>query len=347
MKSKFQVYYHKGCVDGTTAAAMLYNKVPEGSLFTPIQYGDTITLDESIGNVVFVDFTPTKEMYEQIMSHLTDEGKLYIFDHHITGLNGFKEYYDNDPRVVFHYNQDKCGTMIASGLRTLEKMEVIELIDKDNIYSNIGAPSYDYEILSIGRRRFVRLIDIRDRWVDVDPEEKKLADRLSLFLGAGKYTSKPIEEVYRLTRNMKIHDVEEMCSLGEILEISNRNRAEAIIAKADKTFLRDSNGKTISLAIAIVEGNISDVGSLWSNTKTDEAEDRAMFVGVIFNIEKDEVILSVRSSKNVNAAFFCEMNGGGGHKSAAGCRLSKATTITYKDIKERILKTIRENPICD
>lgn len=347
MKSKFQVYYHKGCVDGSTAAAMIFNKVPAGSVFTPIQYGDTITLDDWVGSVVFVDFTPTKEMYEQIIEHLSDDGRLYIFDHHISGLDRFKDYYNGDERVVFHYNQDKCGAMIASSLKTLEDMEVVDIIDKNNIYSNIGAPSYNYEVLSIGKRRFVELVDIRDRWVDAETDDKKLADRLTLFLRAGKYTNKPIEDVYNLIKNIKLHDVDEMCDLGEILEISNMNRAEALIAKADKTIVKDSNGKAISLALAIVEGNISDVGSLWSTTKFDMSADGAMFVGIIFNIEKDEVILSVRSSNNVSSAFFCEMNGGGGHKSAAGCHLSNATSITYKDIKERILKTIRENPICD
>ena len=70
--------------------------------------------------------------------------------------------------------------------------------------------------------------------------------------------------------------------------------------------------------------------------------------GVIINIrhreslkvylEKNVFKISVRSSRNVNAAQFCAQFGGGGHAEAAGCQLSG----TLEEVKATLRAAVNE-----
>lgn len=60
--------------------------------------------------------------------------------------------------------------------------------------------------------------------------------------------------------------------------------------------------------------------------------------GITMKQDGDAWKISVRSTDNLNAADLCAKFGGGGHKAAAGCKL----TMSYDEAKARLVKAVTE-----
>lgn len=347
------VYYHKGCNDGTGAAVSLFSKVPKGSTFIPIQYGDEININVDYADIIFADYCPTIEDIESILSKLNEESRLIILDHHISAINKFKEYYKNnkiDDRLLFYFDNGMCGSLIAYHLRDLYNVERgTSVTETDDIFTNLTSESIVREEFFLGgaKQRFYELLDIRDRWVDKDEDEKLEADYLSSFLQLTDWTNKDIEDLYELVEGMDFDGLSDMLDYGEIAYRVNHNQAKSIVAKASKySVVNKETSKTVEVAISFTNVNISDAGSLWAKEVLERGEENhSLFVGVIIIPEDELVVFSVRSNEHTSAKVFCESFGGGGHVQASGARVPDLYKKTPEEIIKAVIQSVEKEKV--
>lgn len=337
------VYYHKNCNDGTGAAVALFSKVPSNAKFIPIQYGDKITIESNYVDIVFADFCPTKDDIDMILKQIDERSRLIILDHHATALANIKSYVDSnkpDNRLLFYFDNTMCGSLIAFHIRNLSKIELSgTIMESDDVFTNLTPESIVREDFFLGgaKHRFYELLDIRDRWVDVDEEEKKEADYLSSFLYISEWNKKPISELYEIVEDIDFDGLNDMLNYGEIAYITKIRQAETLVTKASKhVVINQDSSKEVELAVCFTSENISDAGSLWNKMGSENGDRCSLFVGIIVIPDDELIVFSARSSENVSARAFCESFGGGGHVQASGARVPEL----YKKSPDEIIKTI-------
>lgn len=87
------VLYHRHCMDGKGAAAVVAHKHP-GARFFPMQYGDEIPLplDKLRGSKVYiVDYSMKVDQMREVKEAVGELGSVLWFDHHKTALETQKE----------------------------------------------------------------------------------------------------------------------------------------------------------------------------------------------------------------------------------------------------------------
>ncbi len=79
-KASIICLYHANCMDGLTAAAIVYRFFKGAAEFKAVSYGDKVPLDEMYGkHVYFVDFTFPPE---EVMPYIDQFKTLTVIDHH-------------------------------------------------------------------------------------------------------------------------------------------------------------------------------------------------------------------------------------------------------------------------
>lgn len=131
---KTEIYYHGNCIDGFAAAAVFWEHIPNAT-FKPVNYGKTPAPEEGTESIIFLDFTPDIEWFNQYAPIVKD---IMILDHHIDKVPVLREVVLRWPHFKIVYSQDLSGAMIAwqtiNGIYEAEEIpHVINLIGKRDL----------------------------------------------------------------------------------------------------------------------------------------------------------------------------------------------------------------------
>lgn len=347
VSNKYQVFYHKNCNDGTGAAVAMYSKVPTGSSFTPIQYGDDVEIEDGVTHVMFLDFTPAPDKLNSVLKVLPEDGRVIILDHHMTGVSNLETFLSGggDDRVLYYIDQGKCGSMISHIVKRPSNYIRSENPIKDKeIFTNIESTSImsPFNPVKDSKYEFYTLLDIRDRWIETTPELKVRADELSSFLYLSGWTDKDVKECAEILNVLTRDDIDEMVNIGSYVNQLNMKKSKSMVEKSKKFDVKDKDGKLIKLALTFTNDVVSDAGSIWSSENPDVG---SLFVGVMILPHDELVVLSTRSNDHASAKVFCEALGGGGHVRASGARVEDFYNKTPNEMIEVIIDTIEKNSI--
>ncbi|MDB5224750.1 MAG: putative phosphoesterase, dhha1 [Candidatus Adlerbacteria bacterium] len=130
--------YHKDCIDGTTAAAVLLRKFPEAQLF-PLKHGYA---PEDIAPALAA-LTPKTVVYTLdcglgVQEFLTAGNKVTTIDHHIGGKEEFETLVQNNPNYTYIFNNDKSGASLtwATLFPDEAQPELIALVEDSDLWKH-------------------------------------------------------------------------------------------------------------------------------------------------------------------------------------------------------------------
>lgn len=105
------VYYHNGCMDGLGAAYAVWAALGrDDTVYIPVDYTDTIEPPTHPCVITFVDFCPSREVLEKLLS-LPWVTKTQIIDHHASAERLLSEI--DHPRLLKVFDMVKSGATLA------------------------------------------------------------------------------------------------------------------------------------------------------------------------------------------------------------------------------------------
>lgn len=325
------VYYHNPCPDGIAGAWCAWNYFEGGygsKLKGPIDYNgcrpeEEITAKllkrkdtDDLKNVTiyFIDVLPTRD----ILGLCAVAKQVVIMDHHKTN----HEYISTLPKIdnlVVHFDLERSGAQIA----------------------------WDYFNPGTERPWFIDYIGDRDLWTWKLPDSRAINSGLQNqghLDSLGKF-----DTFWRTNKDTEPEIV--MTQLAECGKAIESYQAR-IIEQAKKNavsiaYILEDGSEPYVWAGTINQDLVSELGNILAERELpphNKMGDSAMpFFSVIYSYDiiKDEYKLSLRSSdKNPNAADVSAIakrldSHGGGHKHAAGCKISREMFWEYFGSLER------------
>ena len=195
---------------------------------------------------------------------------------------------------------------------------------------------------------FFDFLDVRDRWISDHPLiSKSDADALAMYLFNNDFANSSLKEARHLYHRITNDDVDLLYRFVEyghtILSYVQRQAKDLVDRNGAKSVVQDIDGKAIELCVVSSSGGLSDAASYWNTLCQPKP---SIFVGAVFDLNKEVTQLSIRSKSGAKARLLAEalvnegiaLNGGG-HDEAAGARLLGVRG----DIVELITNFIKSN----
>lgn len=129
--------YHKSCIDGTTAAAVLLRKFPDIMLF-PVGHSD---IEDTLAQIREIDGKDSEIYFVDITAGIEDllKGKYKItaIDHHIGGKERMEKIVAENDNVTYIFDNNKSGASLAwSYLFPDEKApEIIKYVEDSDLWT--------------------------------------------------------------------------------------------------------------------------------------------------------------------------------------------------------------------
>lgn len=132
MSTNFIVYYHDQCMDGFTAAAIVY-AYTTAPAFIPVNYRAMPVLEgEEKKDLIFVDFTPPLEWVKENCDKI---GSIIILDHHADKEEEAQAIADYHPHTVVRFSKVKSGAGITWDYFFGGEMpEVVRLVSERDLW---------------------------------------------------------------------------------------------------------------------------------------------------------------------------------------------------------------------
>lgn len=301
------VYYHDSCADGFGAAFAAWLKLGDAAEYVPVQYGREPCLDGLDGvDIYILDFSfPLPVMHK--MFEIAN--KVVWLDHHKTAFEAMGKsvdevyrVHDRDQDVILDNN--KSGALLAWEYFHPEK-EMSELI---------------------------RMIDDRDRW------QFKMA--MSKAAHAGLMANRPwkFDQWKGFTNLVHNNALGGLVAEGQVLLKKMAADVESSAKHANKCEISSRRGATKDIpggdwhigSYWFVEGlavncasNISEVGHALAN--------QSGTYGLVwwYSATESAAVCSLRSNGDYDVSAIAKQFGGGGHKNAAGFKVSMTKLLEW------------------
>lgn len=305
---KVLIAYHANCIDGFTAAWVVWNYhteeleyAEENIIAVPVQYQEEHTAirdaleehGEAITQLYIVDFSLTPEAMTEL-SEACPWLKITMLDHHRTAMemwsgNPDREFYARSEPVVFNYtvwiDQRESGASLTWKY----------LFDTDDVPELI---------------KYVRDYDL---WKFEYPETKGLNKVFRLT----KQTWENWEELYY---DLEHHELStELVNKGQAVQQYYESIVVQLATSAEQITLAGEVGFAVNCPPAFA----SDVGHILATASGT--------FGACWHQEKGEVKFSLRSNGDYDVAAIAKNFGGGGHKNAAGFKLGAPSPELFPD----------------
>lgn len=285
--------YHRNCTDGKMAAYVMSLWLSRGDLeteYVDVNYGEDMP-DVTDCHVYIVDFSYKPEVLKQASKVALS---ITMLDHHLTAAQQWGGYftasgvYDLDCPNYISIREDRSGAGMA--------LEYI--LDKDPAV-------YHKRLLSV-----VSAVQDRDLWLFKLPDTKVIFEAIN-----------GLEGDFNVQMGRLIYDYTEEKYQGLLTKanISLELRERLASDYVDHASMIEYNGHVVPV-INIPPNFTSRVGELLANEHP---------FAIIYNIKGDKVNCSLRSNNKtgIDVSEIAKLKGGGGHRHAAGFRISMAELV--------------------
>lgn len=295
------IYYHADCLDGFGAAYAAWKYWGDRATYRGMHYGNTWEAEEVAGRDVFIlDFSFPPEELSRMADHAQSVTQL---DHHITAQEKWKEHLLPNTEMGFEYFEDKQ-----------QRLKVIFCQAKSGArlaweYFHPGTPC----------PLLLQHIEDQDLWRFSLPDTKAFCAGLRL-------------------RNFEFEAYDRIAH-GDPEDAEFGYNAVQIEGNAISHFLQQqvsrlSNSPNVVLlelpvpgteGVRTISGLAINCDALFASELGEQLALKSGTFGLIWQFSGDNFVkVSLRAAGNLDVAQLAEQYGGGGHKNAAGFRLSAA-----------------------
>jgi len=315
------ILYHADCIDGFGAAYAAWRRFGAGARYRPLHHGEPWDFAEVAGHEVFIlDFSFPPEHLEAMAGLAKSVTQI---DHHASARQAWAEkltlradgldgYSDATLALTVLFNMNKSGARLAWEYLLPEQALPLALqhVEDQDLW-RFSLP---------GTRHFCRALRLHPFdfavWDDVvgqtpSPDSPRYVDMLASGKAIESFFQKEVERLaaghLRMNARLRGEPVDAMQAL---------RHGQAIIEDGEQAWL-------VSRGIALNANALfaSELGNLL-------AEQSASY-GLIWQLANDgEVKVSLRSKGDIDVAAIAVRYGGGGHRNAAGFRLSLARFLS-------------------
>lgn len=335
---KLFVFYHSHCIDGITAAGA-FEHLPTDQyemVYVPINYSPSYNNDvlsqpyKNGDTIIFVDFAPSLDLLDKLRTLIDGNDdteidneldvSIHILDHHKTAINNFADIncYGNE---FFYFNNDNSGAKIAFAY-------VATLLDgKDINVANIEQALIDTtDLAHVNKYGCITTAERLHRWSvikehvsDRDIWQFKLADT-NTYYHYLRYLADSVNwDVPTYVSNIHDNSIVDILNIGGIL--ADKFERDCQLSAKRAAFLPTREDPHYAI-LSISPDQASRVGEILY---------KEMGIPVVvmyyddFNLGIRQYML--RSSSEWDVESIAKRMGGGGHKNAAGVRVSHEDTI--------------------
>ena len=287
------IFYHSNCLDGFASAYTAWLYFKGECLLQPINYNapvDDLQLDLVEGRMVMaVDFCFTEEQLRMLAQ--SGANCVLIIDHHKGFASSIASACASDPFVHMIYDGNKAGCELV-----WDWAESHRLVRQS--YDDPEPPMIP---------AYVQYIGDRDLW-------KFQWENTRAYCAAIGIVPKSLPDWHYFVQK----PIGEIISLGEILLQKRKEEIQSYSAKARDIYTRHGFMKLVCAPLSLA----SELGeALYLNYPDSVAV--AIVEPDIQNLNWNVSMRSNQASaKALNVAALCRTHRGGGHKHAAGCRIS-------------------------
>lgn len=308
------VFYHHPCLDGSTAAWAVYQKLGDNARYVGLDHSDLPKIEKTITDNVtpetiamFVDFAPKSEILENIIDKVQG---VEIYDHHISAQHDLAAYMDH-PKCHIYFDMNRSGAGMA------------------------------FDIFSSGAERplFVELVERIDLY---KPERFDSAEQFYLVSSylSSLDVDRPLEQILPDINDLaQIKNIDEFENKGEPYRQAYRKKIDAVMQDVDMANLAILETAPHCYEVPIAKANINDLGHEFSPVLLNACPHENK-MGMVWEFHSPEVVkVSLRSDGNVDVSKIAEEMGtrfgmnGGGHKGASAVRF---TFDQFKEFAEKI-----------
>ena len=293
------IYYHGDCLDGFGAAFAAWKHWGDRAIYRGMHYGNTWEAEEVAGRDVFIlDFSfPPEELF-RMAEHAQSVTQL---DHHITAQEKWKEqllpsaevgvehFEDEQQRLKVIFCQAKSGARLAWEFfhRNTPCPLLLQHIEDQDLwrFSLLDTKSF---CAGLRLRNFE--FEVYDRIVHSDPEHPEFG--YNIVRNEGNAISRFLQQ--------------------QVSRLSNSPNVVPLELPVPAT------GGTRT-----VRGLAINCDALFASELGEQLALKCGTFGLIWQLTCDNFVkVSLRAAGNVDVAHLAEQYGGGGHRNAAGFRLS-------------------------
>jgi len=277
------VIYHKGCIDGLSAAGCAYRAMGQAAEYIPMHYGEELDFAKIAERRVYIlDFSFPAEITSLIIdtaSHLT------WLDHHKTAFENWagterELFVDETKYTHIVLDNNKSGAMLAWE-HFCQEMDREQCPD------------------------IIRAVDDRDRWQFKLPKTKEINEGL-------RFACRDVEDYARWISS---DDIDELIDIGNILV--KKTDQEVRSAMKNALFTIDGDGHKIA-QVNCPAALSSEVGNQLCLVNPSIKYAHTYYI----NDKENKIINSLRSVGEFDVSVIAKKHGGGGHRNAAGFTLN-------------------------
>ena len=283
------VIYHANCTDGFGAAwaaqKFLSTNPERWCLYLPMKYGDIP--DDSLINfdeIYIVDFSFPRQILTQLAKY---NHKIVVLDHHKTAKEDLENWTDKPENIEIVFDMERSGAGIT--------------------WDYFWGKKYYHSNESSARPALINYIEDYDLWKFKLPHSHEINARIKLAPHYFNYFSNLNDRL--------IYYPEKVLIEGEILLEQHAQHVRAII----ETCTRD-------ITINGIKGLVCNCNKAFSpEVGTELVKKCGTFGATYFHNSNDSVEFSLRSMNEsfVDVSALAKTFGGGGHRNAAGFKLSQ------------------------
>lgn len=298
------VIYHGNCVDGLTAAAVHYllKRDPcDPAIYIPMQYNDPLPeICEGETNGERTIYILDFSLPAETLLRISEKSKVVLLDHHKTTIELLDRLVGRYKNLVIKLDISKSGAMMA-------------YCDFTNRWHEPDtAPP------------FVRYVQDKDLW-RFDLYESK---EVNAFIGTINRNVKDYADHIRLSSKPGV--IDSWRSKGAAILAYQNNSIDTITSMMETT--------EVKLNGVICEIPCCNSPILQSETGNRLAKKYGM--ACVYFVKGDKYIVSLRSVGDIDVSEIAKLNGGGGHRNAAGFSLEATEPFSIDNPKIKMSESV-------
>lgn len=312
MKNFDIVFYHKGCVDGFTAAMIAHEHLPLAQ-YVAVGYEGAFPVeikDLSEKAVLFVDFCPNDDILKALVNTCLS---VVILDHHVTAMKRLENCLPFNAGSEIEYalamGTHQQGTRVKLPLAAFDMKK--------------SGARLTWEFFTGGNPKVPQIVaytEDYDLWNWTTPEALPDSEAVNAYIQSHSFDF----ELYRALWSMldTHHGLEMAASVGNgIVQFENK------LVRSIVEQYRLEKVNIPGIGVIVVASVNSPV--LQSKVGNELAKLSPTGIGFIYNyVSADLTKVSVRSIKEVDITpITSAFPGGGGHKNSGGFSLEKGASL--------------------
>ena len=183
MKNDIVCIYHKDCVDGTTAAAVLLKKFPHARVF-PLAHGYKKEEIDEILDVTSVDaHIYIVDSVLGLVEFVEKGNEVTVLDHHISVYEETKAFVEKHSNVTYHFDNAKSGASLTWSYLFPEEPvpELVRFVEDNDLWIHAfgDATQHVVNYLSLLRNDPARITLLLDTDIEI---VKKNGEQLTAYI---------------------------------------------------------------------------------------------------------------------------------------------------------------------